>query len=76
MATDGSVFQRIGEYVLENRHGMLGDLVFALVWVTVVNAFFDLVDGPTWAYYVMMLSGIVAYFGFVYSVQLAARADE
>lgn len=76
MATDENVFHRIGEYILENRHGMLGDLVFALVWVTLVDAFFRLVDGPTWAYYMMMVAGVVAYFGFIYSVQLAVDLEE
>ena len=76
MASDGNVLHRIGVYVVENRRGMVGDLVFALVWVTVVNAFFRLVDGPDWAYYMLMVAGVVAYFGFVYSVQLAAEVDE
>lgn len=75
MASDENVFHRIGEYVRENRHGMLGDLVFAVVWVTAVNAFFRLVDGPTWAYYMFMVAGILAYYGFVYSVELAARVE-
>ena len=75
MATDESVFHRVGVYVLENRHGMLGDLVFAIVWVTVVNAFFRLVDGPDWAYYMMMVAGVVAYFGFIFSVQMAVENE-
>jgi hypothetical protein len=76
MASDGNVFQRLGEYVVENRRGMVGDLVFAVVWVTLVNLFFRVVDGPTWAYYMFMAAGIVAYFGFVFSVEAAAQADE
>lgn len=76
MATDENVFHRIGVYVLENRRGMLGDLVFALVWVTLVNAFFQLVDGPNWAYYMMMVAGVVAYFGFIFSVQMAVETEE
>ena len=76
MATDENVFHRIGVYVLENRHGMLGDLVFALAWVTIVNAFFRLVDGPNWAYYLMMAAGVVAYFGFIFSVQMAVQQEE
>ena len=76
MATDENVFHRVGEYILENRRGMLGDLVFALVWVTLVDAFFRLVDGPTWAYYMLMVAGVVAYFGFIYSVQLAVDLEE
>lgn len=76
MASDENVLHRIGVYVVENRHGMVGDLVFALVWVTIVNAFFRLVDGPDWAYYLLMFAGVVAYFGFIYSVQLAAEVNE
>lgn len=76
MPTDENVFHRIGVYVLENRRGMLGDLVFALVWVTLVNAFFQVVDGPDWAYYLMLAAGVVAYFGFIYSLQLAVEREE
>lgn len=76
MGSDENVLHRIGVYVVENRRGMVGDLVFALVWVTIVNAFFRLVDGPDWAYYMMMVAGVVAYFGFIYSVQLATEVDE
>lgn len=76
MASDRSLFRRLGEYVVENRRGMVGDFVFAVVWVTVVNVFFQLVDGPTWAYYLMMFAGVLAYFGFVYSMQLAIADAE
>lgn len=76
MASDENVFHRIGEYVVENRHGMVGDLVFAIVWVTIVNAFFRLVDGPTWAYYMFMVAGVLAYFGLVYSAQVAMANQE
>lgn len=71
MAADGNVFQRIGEYVQENRHGMVGDLVFAVLWVSFVNLIFQFVDGPTWAYYMFMLAGILAYFGFFFSLSIA-----
>lgn len=76
MASDRSLFRRLGEYVVENRRGLVGDFVFAVVWVTVVNVFFQLVDGPTWAYYLMMFAGVLAYFGFVYSMQLAIADAE
>jgi hypothetical protein len=62
---------RLGEYVRENRGGLLTDLVFAVVWVTLVNVIFRVLDGPDWAYYMFMLAGIVAYFGLVWSLQLA-----
>lgn len=57
-----SRLRRLSKYVRENRRGILTDLAFAFVWVTIVNAFFEFTDGPQWAYYMFMLSGIVAYF--------------
>jgi hypothetical protein len=62
---------RLGEYVREHRSGMLTDLVFAIAWVTLVNVIFELLDGPDWAYYMFMLAGIVAYFGMVWSFEIA-----
>ncbi len=72
---------RIGEWVRqarEDRWGLLVDLAFAVGWVTLVDLLFSLLDGPTWAYYMFMLAGIVAYFGFVASLELATadRASE
>lgn len=55
----------------EERWGMLTDLAFAVVWVTMVEVLFRVVDGPTWAYYLFMLSGIVAYYGLIASTNLA-----
>lgn len=57
----------------EQRWGILTDLAFAVVWVTLVEALFTVVDGPTWAYYMFMLAGIVTYFGLIWSVSLATR---
>lgn len=51
--------------------GLLVDLVFAVTWVTMVEVFFRFVDGPTYAYYLLMLAGIVAYFGFFTSLEMA-----
>jgi hypothetical protein len=62
---------RLGEYVRENRSGMLTDLVFAIARVTLVNVIFRVLDGPDWAYYMFMLAGIVAYFGMVWSFEVA-----
>ncbi|WP_254840191.1 hypothetical protein [Natronomonas marina] len=75
MASDGSVLERVGDYVRENRRGMFTDLVFAVAWVTLVNVFFRFVDGPTWAYYLFMLAGVVAYFGFVSSLEVAREGQ-
>lgn len=66
-----SALDRLGEYVREHRGGLLTDFVFALAWVTLVNAIFAVVDGPQWAYYMLMLAGVLAYFGFVWSLEIA-----
>lgn len=73
MTSDEGLLHRAGEYVREHRRGMVGDLVFAVVWVTFVNVVFQVVDGPTWAYYTLLFAGVLAYFGVVYSIELAAR---
>jgi hypothetical protein len=55
---------------------MVFDLVFALTWATIVSAFVALVDGPQWALYLLLAAGIPAYFGFVYSLELAKEMDQ
>ncbi|QRV16083.1 hypothetical protein [Haloterrigena salifodinae] len=59
------------EALREERWGMLADLVFAIVWVTLVDVIFRFLEGPQWAYYLFMLAGIIAYFGFFASLDLA-----
>lgn len=59
------------ETAREERWGILTDLAFAVVWVTLVELIFGLFGGPTWAYYMFMLAGIAAYFGFFASLKLA-----
>ncbi|WP_247009358.1 hypothetical protein [Halorientalis litorea] len=66
-----SLVETIREHVRENGSGMVSDLLFALVWVTIVEVFFTFVDGPQWAYYTFMLAGVVAYFGFFWSLDVA-----
>jgi len=66
-----SLVDCIRDHVREHRSGMVSDLLFALVWVTIVELFFRFVDGPQWAYYLFMLAGILAYFGFFWSLELA-----
>jgi len=71
-----SALDTIRGHLREHGRGMLVDLVFAVVWVTVVSLLFDLVDGPRWAYYLLMATGVVAYFGFFWSLSAARdRAD-
>lgn len=70
-----SVLVAVGNHIDEHRSGMLVDLVFAMAWVTVVSVLFELVDWPQWAYYVTMGAGVVAYFGFFWSLEMA-RAQQ
>ncbi|WP_122090179.1 hypothetical protein [Halalkalicoccus subterraneus] len=64
---------RLREHVTENRTGMVHDLMFAVVWVGIVSFLFEVVfaGAPGWAYYLFMLAGIPAYFGFFASLALA-----
>ncbi len=52
---------------------MVHDLMFAVVWVGLVSFLFDFVltSAPAWAFYMFMLAGIPAYFGFFISLELA-----
>ena len=77
--TDGhckhrSLMTRLTEWLetaRADRWGLLVDLTFAVCWVTLVEVLFRLLDGPTWAYYTLMLGGIVAYFGLIWNLELA-----
>ena len=71
-----SRLERLGEYVQKNRSGIFTDLVFAVVWVTLINVIFTLIEGPQWAYYMFMLAGIVAYFGLIWSLEIAKKSTE
>jgi hypothetical protein len=58
------------EHISEHHSGMLIDLVFACSWVTMVTILFSVLDGPQWAYYLCMLAGVIAYFGFFTSLAI------
>ncbi|MFC4358740.1 hypothetical protein ACFO0N_12385 [Halobium salinum] len=64
-----SRLEAVGEHVRDHRSGMVVDLVFALVWVTVVSALFGFLSAPQWATYLAMGLGVVAYFGFFWSLE-------
>lgn len=70
-----SIADRFREHVRENRTGMVHDLMFAVAWVGLVSFLFDFVfvSAPTWAFYMFMLAGIPAYFGFFFSLELARQ---
>ncbi|WP_049982160.1 hypothetical protein [Halorubrum sp. BV1] len=75
--TDQSVADRLKSQVRENRTGMVGDLVFAVVWVTFASLLYDFVfpTAPRWVLYMFMLAGIPAYFGFFISVEMAKQSQ-
>lgn len=68
-----SLVDRVRSHVTENRTGMIQDLTFAVVWVTLVSLLYDFAfaDAPQWVLYMFMLAGIPAYFGFFISLELA-----
>ncbi|WP_254272366.1 hypothetical protein [Haloarcula marina] len=74
--TAKGLLETVGDHVREHRSGMLVDLVFAFAWVTVVTVVFDLFAGaPEWLYYLTMLGGVVAYFGFFASLEAVREGD-
>ncbi|MBX0304785.1 hypothetical protein [Haloarcula salinisoli] len=76
MSSGKRLLETVGEHVDEHRGGMVVDFVFALAWVTVVTVVFDLLPGgPEWLYYLTLLGGVVAYFGFFWSLE-AVREGE
>ena len=68
------VVAAVRDHVREHRSGMAADLAFAVVWVAVVTALFDVLAGPTWAYHLTLAGGVLAYFGFFGSLE-AAKAE-
>jgi len=74
---DESLADRVRSHVRGNRTGMVQDLAFAVVWVTVASLLYDFLfsTSPQWVLYMFMLAGIPAYFGFFISLEMA-RAQE
>ncbi|WP_058365615.1 hypothetical protein [Haloparvum sedimenti] len=68
-----SLGDRISAHLRENRTGMVHDLLFAVAWVAFVTVLTSTVftTAPQWAYYLFMLAGIPAYFGFFISLEIA-----
>ncbi|OYR39446.1 hypothetical protein DJ82_05515 [Halorubrum sp. Ib24] len=68
-----SLADRVRSHVTEHRTGMVQDLLFAVVWVTLVSLLFDyaFTNAPQWVFYMFMLAGIPAYFGFFISLEMA-----
>jgi hypothetical protein len=72
-----SLDERLREHVSEHKSGMLYDLMFAVVWVGIVGALFDFVfvGAPQWVFYMFMLAGVPAYFGFFWSLELLEQTE-
>lgn len=70
-----SVLDAVRDHVAEHHDGMLFDLVFAIAWVTVVSLLFEGFDAPELVYYGALAAGVVAYYGFAFSLQ-AARENQ
>jgi hypothetical protein len=70
-----SLAETIRNHVREHKRGMVTDLVFAIAWVTVVTVLFDTFDGPQTLYYLTMAAGVVAYFGFFWSLEAVRDGD-
>ncbi len=68
-----SLADRLRDHVHEHRAGMVSDLLFAVVWVGLISVLFDFVfvDAPQWVFYMFLLAGIPAYFGFFISLEVA-----
>lgn len=68
-----SLGDRLQNHLRDNRQGMVHDALFALGWVGFISILFDFVfvSAPTWAYYLFLLSGVPAYFGFFWSLEIA-----
>jgi len=66
-----SAVDTIVAHVEEHRGGIVADMVFAVAWVGVVSVVFSLLGAPQWAQYLAMALGVVAYYGFFWSLAIA-----
>ncbi|MEZ3164169.1 hypothetical protein ABNG03_08480 [Halorubrum sp. RMP-47] len=76
--TDPSVADRARHVLSENGTGMLQDLLFAVVWVGVASALYNVAfpTAPQWVLYMFMVAGIPAYFGFFISLEIAKEQSD
>ena len=44
--------------------------------MTAVSVIFDLLSAPQWAYYLTLAAGVVAYYGFFWSLELAMQQQQ
>lgn len=66
----------VEEHVREHRFGMVSDLAFAIAWVTLVTIVFGALGGPTWAYYLSMAAGVLAYYGYMSQVEYVRSREK
>jgi len=69
-----SLVDTVVDHVAEHHDGMLFDLVFAIAWVTVVTLLFRGLGAPDLVYYGALAAGVVAYYGFAMSLELARES--
>jgi len=70
-----SLADTVVDHVVEHRDGMLFDMVFAIAWVTVVTLLFRGFGAPQVVYYGALAAGVVAYYGFVASLEYARESS-
>ncbi|CQH56911.1 uncharacterized protein HHUB_2452 [Halobacterium hubeiense] len=70
-----SLLDAVRDHVVEHHDGMLFDLAFAFAWVIVVTLLFEALGAPQLVYYGALASGVVAYYGFVFSLQHARESQ-
>jgi len=71
-----SLADAVVDHVAEHHDGMLFDLVFATAWVTVVTLLFRGLGAPQLVYYGALAAGVVAYYGFVASLEYARETND
>ncbi|MFP4188431.1 MAG: hypothetical protein ACOCRA_00095 [Halobacteria archaeon] len=64
------------DHVTENRRGMLVDIVFAVVWVTLATVIANALQAPDYARYILMLAGIPAYYALFISLDVLEQQQE
>ena len=73
-----SLGDKLQNHLRDNTRGMLYDVLFAVVWVTFISMLFEFIflSAPMWAYYMFMLAGVPAYFGFFWSLRVAKAQQD
>lgn len=67
-----SFADRLREHVEEHQGGIVADMLFAVVWVTVASLLYELSgNAPRWVLWMYLLAGVPAYFLFFWSWELA-----